>query len=122
MTKKLRKSSNASLAARFSALSDPTRVRLLHLLLPGEMCVCDLVDIIEVPQPTASRHLGHLRKANLVQTEKRGLWIYYTLAPAKTAFHKALIDCIRVGAKECPVLQEDAKRRRARARQATSCC
>jgi ArsR family transcriptional regulator, arsenate/arsenite/antimonite-responsive transcriptional repressor len=107
----MRKPPTPALALRFSALADPTRVRILHLLLPGEMCVCDLVEIIQVPQPTASRHLAYLRKTKLVRSEKRGLWMYYTLVPPTTVFHKALIRCVRAAATECPVLREDARRR-----------
>src|ERR1700722_18766774 len=88
------KSSNADL--KFRAFSDRIRLRILHLLLKGEMCVCDLVDVIRVPQPTASRHLAYLRKAGLVATEKKGLWMYYSLTPAKTKFNKRLIDCLAV--------------------------
>jgi ArsR family transcriptional regulator len=117
----MRKPPTPALALRFSALADQTRVRILHLLLPGEMCVCDLVEIIQVPQPTASRHLAHLRKARMVQTEKRGLWMYYSLTPAQTAFHKALIRCVRAAATECPILREDAKRRLQMARTG-GCC
>ncbi len=66
----------------FRAFSDGTRLRILRLLLGGELCVGDIVAAIQVPQPTASRHLAYLRKAGLVQTRKNGLWNYYRLAPA----------------------------------------
>jgi len=75
----------------FRAFSDRTRLRILHLLLGGELCVGDLVRILEVPQPTASRHLAYLRKAGLVRTRKNGLWNFYKLAEANTAFHGDLI-------------------------------
>ena len=42
----------------FKAFSDPLRLRILHVLRGGELCVCDLVDVLKVPQPTASRHLA----------------------------------------------------------------
>ena len=50
----------------FRALSDPTRIRILHLLKGGELCVCDLMEILRVPQAKTSRHLAYLRKAGLV--------------------------------------------------------
>lgn len=65
----------------FRAFSDPTRLRILHLLLDGELCVGDLVKILKVPQPTASRHLAYLRRTGLVATRRNGLWNYYTLQP-----------------------------------------
>ena len=56
----------------FRALSDRTRLRILHLLLPGELCVCHLVDVLDLPQPKVSRHLAYLRRAGLVHRPERG--------------------------------------------------
>jgi ArsR family transcriptional regulator len=78
----------------FRAFSDRTRLRILHLLLQGELCVGDLVSILKTPQPTASRHLAYLRKARLVTTRSRGAWTFYALAPASTPFHRKLLDCL----------------------------
>jgi len=94
----------------FRAIADRTRLRILHLLLGGEMCVCDLVDILKVPQPTASRHLAHLRRAGLVAAQKRRLWMYYSLVPAKTAFHKRLMGCLAACREETPELRRDKAR------------
>jgi ArsR family transcriptional regulator len=115
----LSKSSNADL--KFRAFSDRIRLRILHLLLKGEMCVCDLVDVIKVPQPTASRHLAYLRKAGLVATEKKGLWMYYSLTPAKTKFHKRLIDCLTVCFEEVSEIRQD-KTRHAKLKKSGRCC
>ena len=60
----------------FRAVSDRTRLRILHLLQDGELCVCDLVSVLRVPQPTASRHLAYLRRAGLVQVRKDKSWSY----------------------------------------------
>lgn len=64
----------------FAALADETRRRILGLLASGEICVCDIHKTLDVPQPTASRHLAHLRKAGLVATRRSGLWVHYRLA------------------------------------------
>jgi ArsR family transcriptional regulator, arsenate/arsenite/antimonite-responsive transcriptional repressor len=112
------KLSNADL--KFRAVSDRTRLRILYLLLSGEMCVCDLVDIIKVPQPTASRHLAYLRKAGWVAAEKRGLWMYYSLIPAETRFHKKLIGCLAACFEEEPELRRD-KARRSKLKQSGRC-
>ena len=64
----------------FAALADETRRRILGLLASGEVCVCNIHAALDVPQPTASRHLAHLRKAGLVATRKQGLWVHYRLA------------------------------------------
>jgi ArsR family transcriptional regulator len=64
----------------FGALADETRRRILGLLASGEICVCHIHEALEIPQPTASRHLAHLRKAGLVATRRDGLWVHYRLA------------------------------------------
>jgi ArsR family transcriptional regulator, arsenate/arsenite/antimonite-responsive transcriptional repressor len=107
-TKMPKNPSNADL--KFRAISDRTRLRILYLLLGGEMCVCDLVDILKVPQPTASRHLAYLRKAGLVAAEKRGLWMYYSMVPARTIFHKSLMACLTSCFGEVPELRQDKAR------------
>ena len=74
------KSSAVDLDLVFSALADETRRRILGLLASGEICVCHIHEALDVPQPTASRHLAHLRKAGLVSTRRDGLWVHYRLA------------------------------------------
>jgi ArsR family transcriptional regulator len=65
-------------AERFRALADPTRVRMLNLLIRNpELCVCDLNANFELSQPTISHHLGLLRKAGLVDSDVRGRWAFY---------------------------------------------
>jgi ArsR family transcriptional regulator len=96
--------------AVFRALSDPTRLRILHLLQGGELCVCDLVDILDVPQPTASRHLAYLRKTGLVLTRKEGHWNYYRLAPARRPFFEKLRACLAVCRQEFPQMAEDKEK------------
>jgi len=59
------------------ALGDENRVRLLLALREGELCVCQLVELLGLATSTVSQHLGQLRQARLVLTEKRGRWIYY---------------------------------------------
>jgi ArsR family transcriptional regulator len=69
-----------AMAKLFQALADPTRLRILGLLLNGEVCVCDIHDTLRIPQPKASRHLAYLRRAGLVATRRDGLWVHYRLA------------------------------------------
>ncbi len=88
------KTAELNLATVFRALSDRTRLRILNLLQAGELCVCDLVDVLDVPQPTASRHLAYLRKAGLVLARKEGLWHYYRLSPCTSEFHEKLLECL----------------------------
>ena len=71
------------LAGWFGVLADPTRLRLLSLVAAaGEACAaCDLVEPLGVSQPTVSHHLKVLREAGLVESERRGRWIYYRPVP-----------------------------------------
>ena len=102
----------------FRAFADPTRLRILSLLLRGELCVCDLVNTLDAPQPTASRHLAYLRKAGLVEARRDGLWMYYKLAPARNAMHKKLIECLGCCLQGLPQLAKDAKQ----LGRCTKCC
>ena len=71
----------ATLAARaFKALSDPARLRLFATIASaetGEACVCDLVDTVDLSQPTVSHHLKVLTDAGLLERERRGSWAFY---------------------------------------------
>ena len=95
----------------FRAFSDRTRLRILHILLKGELCVGHLVDILQIPQPKTSRHLAYLRKAGLVQDRREGLWKYYSLTEPSTSFHGNLLKCLEHCFAEVPELQADDKRR-----------
>lgn len=66
------------------ALSDPTRVRILGLLLEGELCVCNIVEIMGLAQPTVSRHLKQCTDAGLTTGRKAGGWTHYRLATDST--------------------------------------
>ncbi|MEO5873971.1 MAG: metalloregulator ArsR/SmtB family transcription factor [Streptosporangiaceae bacterium] len=71
------------LARAFKAIGDPIRLRLLSLIASrdGETCVCDLTGPFEVSAPTISHHLKVLREAGLVDSERRGTWVYYWTKP-----------------------------------------
>jgi ArsR family transcriptional regulator len=105
----------------FRALADRTRLRILCLLRTGELCVGDLLSILDVPQPTASRHLAYLRKSGLVHARKNGKWVHYYLAPAKRVFHKSLLGCLDACRYELPEFDADAKRLR-ELRTSGGCC
>lgn len=72
------------LAAKFKAIGDPTRLRLLSLVAShegGEACVCDLNEPVALSQPTVSHHLKVLVDAGLLTRSKRGTWSFYALVP-----------------------------------------
>jgi ArsR family transcriptional regulator len=105
----------------FRAFSDRTRLRILHLLRSGELCVCDIIAVLNKPQPTISRHLSYLRKAGLVTARKQGLWQYYSLTPAKNCFHEKLLDCLGSCFGAVPELARDAEKLRGCA-SSMKCC
>src|ERR1700710_803726 len=94
----------------FRAFSDRTRLRLLNMLRTGETCVCDLVEVLAVPQPKVSRHLAYLRKAGLVLARKEGLWMHYRLTGATSDFHRSLLNCLSCCFKAVPELAQDIER------------
>lgn len=70
----------------FKGLADPTRLRIVALLLERELCVCDLMAVLQLPQSTVSRHMTRLKTAGLVLDRRAGKWVHYRLEPG------ALID------------------------------
>jgi len=69
-----------AVASTYKALADPTRLRILALLVEGEVCVCEIHDTLRLPQPTASRHLAYLRRTGLVEARRDATWMHYRLA------------------------------------------
>lgn len=101
-------------AELFKLFADSTRYRILHALAQGEFCVCELVDAVQAPQYTVSRHLAGLRKAGWVTERREGTWIYYRLAPER---RNVIKDMIRVSAKhglDGHALADDLKRLQSR--------
>ena len=75
-------------AALLKALADPVRLRLLSLVAShadGEACVCDLNDAFDLSQPTISHHLKVLHAAGVLDRDKRGVWVWYTVRPEALA-------------------------------------
>ena len=100
----------AELERLFQALGDATRLRILGLLLTGEVCVCDIHETLKIPQPKASRHLAYLRKSGLVKTRRQGLWIHYRLAELSDPVLGAMATAVRHALTHVAVVQHDAGR------------
>lgn len=94
----------------FQALSDATRLRILGLLLTGEVCVCDIHESLKLPQPKVSRHLAYLRKAGLVETRRNGLWVNYRLASAPDPVLGVVREAVTHALMHVNTVQRDAKR------------
>lgn len=83
------------LDALFKGFADPTRLRVMNALAAGELCVCDLVELLGLAQPAVSRHLAYLRRMGLVEATREWKFAHYRLAEPANAVHRNLIACVR---------------------------
>jgi ArsR family transcriptional regulator len=102
--------------AAFKGFADPTRLRILNLLSAGELCVCDMVDILRLPQPTVSRHLAYLRRAGLVDATREWKFAHYRLSEPRDPVHASLLDCVQVSFQNVSELAAERRHAEARAR------
>ncbi len=102
----------------FKALGDATRLRILGLLLAGEICVCDIHESLKIPQSKTSRHLAYLRRAGLVETRRQGLWIHYRLGTLADPVLAAIMDAVHHALSHTDTVRRDAQRLQKR----TGCC
>src|SRR5438046_2619051 len=96
----------------FKALADATRLRILGLLLTGEVCVCEIHETLKIPQPKTSRHLAYLRRSGLVDTRREGLWIHYRLARLEDPVLNAIAVAVQHALTHADVVGRDAERLR----------
>ena len=96
----------------FKAFADETRLRLLSLVSRGELCVCDLMEVLGVPQSKVSQHLAALRSAGLVTARREGRWKHYTLARPGGRVHARLLSCLGDCLAELVVLKRDQEKLR----------
>ncbi|HEX7833475.1 MAG TPA: metalloregulator ArsR/SmtB family transcription factor [Thermoanaerobaculia bacterium] len=80
------------LVTLFAALADPTRLRLLHLLSRGEVCVCFFIEVLGETQTKISRHLAYLRRAGIVAARREGKWMHYSLVRPSDANVASVLD------------------------------
>lgn len=92
------------------ALSDETRLRIVALLAHGELCVCHVEAALELSQPNASRALGVLRNAGVVDARRDGSWVYYRLAPQADALCGRVLDALKRDFRQREVLARDVER------------
>ncbi len=84
-----------AVSGMLKALADPLRLRMLSAIATdarGESCVCDLAELTDVSQPTVSHHLKKLKDTGLLLAERRGTWVYYSIAPTRRSAVTALLD------------------------------
>jgi ArsR family transcriptional regulator len=96
----------------FKGLSDQTRLRILNLLLHGELCVCDIQLVLSSSQPNVSRHLTYLKNSGLVLDRREGARMYYRLSQPGEGVHKLLFGFLRDVFKSSEVLTGDSRKLR----------
>lgn len=109
-------SNGPSMETLLSAFSERVRLRILNLIGDTELCVCFFVQALQLPQPTISRHLAYLRKANVVAARRDGLWMHYrVIKPMDPQVAKVFRD-VMAWCAEQPDMKKD------RTRLAQACC
>lgn len=91
----------------FKALSDETRLRIIALLFKGELCVCDLMEVLQLPQSTVSRHLAYLRNAGWVLDRRQNKWMYYKLNPDNSILGQDLLKVLKKHFPKMDLIQQD---------------
>lgn len=94
----------------FKALADGSRLRIMNLLLHGELCGCDIHYVLGTSQPNVSRHLTYLKHAGLVEDRRDGYRIFYRLVDPKEATIRGLFELLRQSFARDKELQEDTRR------------
>ena len=103
------------------ALADPTRWRIVRLVMEEALCVCELADILEMPQSSVSSHVQIIRKAGLLESEKCEKWTYFHIHPDYRPLIQSLAEFFTTS--DAAALRNDAERSVQRlARRETSCC
>jgi ArsR family transcriptional regulator len=100
------------------ALSDETRLRIINLLYEKELCVCDIMEVLQINQTKASRHLAYLKNAGLANDRKQAQWVHYSLVSEKLKFIDSLVyEHLR----QLPEFKDDLTKLEAWLKQKSSC-
>jgi DNA-binding transcriptional ArsR family regulator len=112
------------LASICDALSDPGRLRIVAALFPGELCVCQILELLELAPSTVSKHLAILRAAGLIDARKEGRWMYYRIADQATPVARSALRWLRSSLSASPQAKADSKQLKAICRMNTValCC
>ena len=97
----------------YECLCDETRLRILHLLAAGPLCVCHFQEILGEPQVKISKHLAYLRERGLAEVERHQNWMIYSLPRRRTRELEANLRCLQDCARTNPAFKADARKLRA---------
>lgn len=101
-----------SLVQIYQCFCDPTRLRILHLLSQGPLCVCHFQEVLDEPQVKISKHLGYLKTHGMVESRREANWMIYSLPARPSRALKANLACLQDCVGEDPVFRRDAARLR----------
>jgi ArsR family transcriptional regulator, arsenate/arsenite/antimonite-responsive transcriptional repressor len=96
----------------FKALADISRLRIINLLLHGELCGCDIQHVLDTSQPNVSRHLTYLKNAGLVLDRRDGYRVFYRLAESSKGARRSLFEFLSLMLKHDESFQQDVQRLR----------
>ena len=91
----------------FRALSEEIRLRIVMLLTHGELCVCDIMDVLDEPQSKVSRHLSYLKHSGLITGKRVGVWMHYMLTEPRDETLDAQIGFMRERLSHLPAFRDD---------------
>lgn len=105
------------------ALADPTRWRIVHLVFGRALCVCELADVLKLPQSTLSSHLRVIQGADLLDCERREKWLYYRVKADHQPILRAMFRHFASSRETVPALARDARKAETRVTlREKSCC
>lgn len=90
----------------FKALSDETRLRIINILLENNLCVCEIMDVLEMTQSRISRHMGILKQAELIEEERNGKWVIYKIAEK----NKSILSYVKQQTKNEQIFNSDKEK------------
>src|SRR6184192_4234592 len=99
-----------SIELLFKALADRTRLRIINLIGGDELCVCFLVEVLNINQPKISRHLAYLRRAKVVTARREGKWMHYRLTEPPDEHAASIFREVRTSLSEHPEFQRDREK------------
>jgi ArsR family transcriptional regulator len=100
------------LAQLYKALSEETRIRIMLLLMEGELCVCDIQAVLDEPQSKISRHLAYLKHSGLVRSKRVGVWMHYLIKESADETCKAQLAFMGERLSKLPQYRADKKKLR----------
>jgi len=98
------------LIAIYQCLCDPTRLRILHLLTQGPLCVCHFQEVLDEPQVKISKHLAYLRSRGVVEAQRELNWVIYSLPEKRPLELEANLKCLQDCVQTMPAFKADLRR------------